>query len=209
MELKNVRLVGIFTLNHVCGNPVNGLHCRQCALLQKKLKEVWGTICDEHKYFQDFLNTFESSNDNANIVNAPQELIVFNQDPDENSSQSPPHVYHHCCYGCGDSLDGIFYQRCTYESCGNGAHYGYNCPAKVSIISDPEPCHNQNVEEFPQTLPSFHPPCYSGYENSFAYDLTPNFVNDSLNVFIPPSQPLMYSYDFCRNDAHYVHDYPP
>nr|GEV51827.1 uncharacterized mitochondrial protein AtMg00810-like [Tanacetum cinerariifolium] len=110
---------------------------------------------------------------------------------------------------CGDSLDGIFYQRCTCESCGNGAHYGYNCPLKVLIISNPEPCHNQNVDEFPQTLPSFHPTCYSGDENSFAYDLTPNFVNDSPNVFNPPPQPSMDSYEFCGNDAHFSHDCPP
>nr|GFB88685.1 putative reverse transcriptase domain-containing protein [Tanacetum cinerariifolium] len=63
----------------------------------------------------------------------------FPEDPGENSSQSPPHIDHHCCYRCGDSLDGIFYQRCTCESCGNGAHHGYNCPPKVLIISNPEP----------------------------------------------------------------------
>nr|GEY67705.1 hypothetical protein [Tanacetum cinerariifolium] len=89
-----------------CGNPGDGLNCRQCDLLRKKLKEVWFTIYDENKKFQDFLNTFESSNDNTNVFNAPQEPFVFNQDPDENSSQSPPHIDHHCCYGCGDSLDG-------------------------------------------------------------------------------------------------------
>nr|GEU42169.1 hypothetical protein [Tanacetum cinerariifolium] len=103
-------------------------------------------------------------------------------DPGENSSQSPPHIDQHCCYGCGDSLDGIFCQRCTCESCGNGAHYGYNFPLKVAIIPNPEPCHNENVDEFPQTLPSFHPTCYFGDENSFAYDSTPNFVNDSPNI---------------------------
>ncbi|GJV00286.1 hypothetical protein Tco_1329556 [Tanacetum coccineum] len=91
-----------------CGNPVDGLYCRQCALLRKKLEEVWFTICDENEIFQDFLNTFESSNDNTNVVNAPQEPFVFNQDPGENSSQSPPHIDHHCCYGCGDSSNGIF-----------------------------------------------------------------------------------------------------
>nr|GEU40781.1 hypothetical protein [Tanacetum cinerariifolium] len=98
-----------------CGNLVDGLYCRHCALLRKKLKEVWFTICDEHKFSQDFLNTSESSNDESNVFNAPQEPIVFNQDPDENSSQSPPQIDHQCCYGCGDLLDGIFCQRCTYE----------------------------------------------------------------------------------------------
>ncbi|GKD65613.1 hypothetical protein Tco_1307721 [Tanacetum coccineum] len=83
------------------GDPVDGLYCRQCALLRKKLEEVWFTICDENE----ILNTSESSNDNTNVVNAPQEPFVFNQNPGENSSQSPPHIDHHCCYECGDSLD--------------------------------------------------------------------------------------------------------
>nr|GEX54122.1 hypothetical protein [Tanacetum cinerariifolium] len=128
------------------------------------------------------------------------------RDPSENSSQSPPHIDHHSCYGCGDSLDGIFCQRCTCESCGNGAHYGYNCPPKVLIISNPEPCYNQNVDEFPQTLPSFHPIYYSKDENSKTYNSNLNFVDDSPN---PPPQPSMYSYEFCGNDSHYGHDCPP
>nr|GEY87507.1 hypothetical protein [Tanacetum cinerariifolium] len=131
------------------------------------------------------------------------------EDPDENSSQSIPQIDHQCCYGCGDSLDGIFCQLCTCKSFGKGAHYGYNCPPKVSIIFNPKPYHNQNVEEFPQTLPSSHLTCYFGDENSFAYDSTPNFVNDSPNVFNPPPQPPTYSYEFCGNDAHYRHDCPP
>nr|GEV58482.1 reverse transcriptase domain-containing protein [Tanacetum cinerariifolium] len=125
----------------------------------------------------DFLNTSESSNDDCNVVNTLQDPVVFNQDPDENSSQIPSHIDHHCCYGCGDSLD--------------------------------EPCHDQNVDEFPQTLPSFHSTCYPGDENSFAYDLTLDCVNDSSNIFNPPSQPPMYSYEFCGNDAQYGHDSPP
>ncbi|GKB46099.1 hypothetical protein Tco_0896852 [Tanacetum coccineum] len=124
-------------------------------------------------------------------------------------SQSPPLIDHHCCYGCGDSLDGIFCQRCTCESCGNGAHYGYNCPPQVPIISNPEPCNNQTVDELPQTLPSFDPTCYSGDGSSFTYDSTPNFVDDSPNVFNPPSQPPTYSCEFCGNDAHYGYDCPP
>ncbi|GJZ67513.1 hypothetical protein Tco_0630753 [Tanacetum coccineum] len=127
----------------------------------------------------------------------------------ENVSQSPPLIDHHCCYGCGDSLDGIFCQRCTCESCGNGAHYGYNCPPEVLIISNPESCNNQTVDELLQTLPSFDPTCYSGDGSSFTYDSTPNFVDDSPNVFNPPSQPPTYSCEFCRNDAHYGYDCPP
>ncbi|GKB96942.1 hypothetical protein Tco_0983079 [Tanacetum coccineum] len=98
-----------------CGNPVDGLYCRGCALLRKKLKEVWSTICYEVENFQDFLDISESSNDKTNVV-LPQEPFVFNQDPSESSSQSPPHIDHHCCYECGDSLDDIFCQRCTYSN---------------------------------------------------------------------------------------------
>ncbi|GJZ17218.1 hypothetical protein Tco_0553341 [Tanacetum coccineum] len=133
---------------------------------------------------------------------APQEPFVFNQDPSQNVSQSPPNIDHHCCYKCGDLSDDIFCHRCTCESCRKGAHYGYNCPQKVPIISNLEPCHNQTIDELPQTLPSVHPSCYSGDENSFTYDSNLNFVNDSPN---PTPQPPTYTCEFCRNDARYGH----
>ncbi|GJT18398.1 hypothetical protein Tco_0877104 [Tanacetum coccineum] len=100
--------------------------------------------------------------------------------------------------------DGIFCQRCTCKSCGKGAHYGYNCPPQIPIISNSEQC-NQTIDELPQTLPSVHPTCNSGDENSFTYDSKPNFVDDSPNVFNPPPQPPMYSCEFCGNDARYGH----
>ncbi|GJU13204.1 hypothetical protein Tco_1135600 [Tanacetum coccineum] len=187
-----------------CGNPVEGPSCQGCALWRKKLKEVWFTICHENGIYQDLLNTSESSDDNTNVVNAPQEPFVVKQDPGENSSQSPPQINHNCCYECGDSLDGIFCQRCTCKSCGKGAHIGYNCPPKAPIISNPEPC-NQTIDELPQTLPSFDPTCYSEKENSLPYVSKPNFVDDSPNVFNPPPQPPMYSCEFCGNDARYGH----
>nr|GEW27629.1 reverse transcriptase domain-containing protein [Tanacetum cinerariifolium] len=84
-----------------CGSPVDGLYCQHCALLQKKLKEVRFIIYDEHKSSKDVLNTSKSSNGNFNVVSMPQEPVVFNQDPGENSSQSPSLIEHHCCYGCG------------------------------------------------------------------------------------------------------------
>nr|GFA36126.1 hypothetical protein [Tanacetum cinerariifolium] len=51
-----------------------------------------------------------------------------------------PLIDHHCCYKCGNSLNGFFCHHCTCEFCGNGAHVGYNCPAQVLSF---------------QTLPSF------------------------------------------------------
>ncbi|GJW55361.1 hypothetical protein Tco_0099446 [Tanacetum coccineum] len=148
-----------------CGDPVDGLYCRPCAFVRKCLNEVCFTSCDENESFKNLLNppqqtqthSSESSNDNTNFVDTPQEPIVENQDPGgtfaQNSSQSPPQITQNCCYGCDNSLDSFFCQRCTCESCGNGAHYGYNCPPQVSIISNPEPCYNQNFDEFPQTSP--------------------------------------------------------
>nr|GEU47615.1 hypothetical protein [Tanacetum cinerariifolium] len=66
-----------------------------------------------------------------------------------------PLIDHHCCYKCGDSLDGFFYNQCTCEFCGNGAHDGYNCPSHIPFI---------------QTLPSF-PQQYPCYEDFIAITL--------------------------------------
>nr|GEV38850.1 hypothetical protein [Tanacetum cinerariifolium] len=170
--------------------------------------EAWYTklcACSKRGFAGKFVR--KTPND-SNVVNAPQEPIVFNQNPREDSSQSPPQIDHQCCYGCGDSLDDVFCRRCTCESCGNGAHIGYNCPPEVLVVSNPKPCHNQNVGELPQTLTSFHPTCYSGDENSFAHDSTPKLDNDSLNVFYPPLQTPTNSYEFYGNNAHYSYDCP-
>ncbi|GKF21892.1 hypothetical protein Tco_0070530, partial [Tanacetum coccineum] len=183
-----------------CGDPVDGLYCRPCSFVRKWLNEGWYTIHDENE----ILNTSKSSNDNTNVVSAPREPFVFNQDPDVNSSQSLPQINQNCCYECSDSLDDIFCQRCTCKSCGNGAHIGYNCPPKAPIISNQEQC-NQTINELPQTLPSVHPTCNSGEGNSISYDSKPNSVDDSPNVFNPPPQPSMYSCESCGNDARYGH----
>nr|GEV01280.1 hypothetical protein [Tanacetum cinerariifolium] len=186
-----------------CGNPVDGYYCQGCALLRKKFKEDLFTYCIENGILQD---SSAPSNDNTNVVNALQEPFVVKQDPGKNSSQSPPQINHHCCYGCGDSLEEIFCHQCTCELCGRGANHGYNCPLKVSVVSNPEPCHNQNVDELPQTVPSFDPTCYREDGNSFTYDSTSNLVHKSPNVFDPPLQPLIYLYEFCGDDAYYSHD---
>ncbi|GJU30373.1 hypothetical protein Tco_1173962 [Tanacetum coccineum] len=183
-----------------CGNPVDGLYCRPYAFVRKCLNEGWYTIHDENN----ILNTSGSSNDNTNVVSAPQEPFILNQDLGQNSSQNPPQSNHNCYYECGDSLDDIFFQQCTCKSCGNGAHIGYNCPPKALIISNPEQ-YNQTIDELPQTLPSVHPTCNSGDENSFTYDSKPNSVDDSPNDFNPPPQLPMYSCEFCGNDARYGH----
>nr|GEW79762.1 hypothetical protein [Tanacetum cinerariifolium] len=89
-----------------CGHPVNGHYCQGCAFLQKKFKEDLFTSGIEHGIL---LDPSKPSNDNPNVINAPQEPFVVNQDPVKTSSQSPPQINHHCCYGCGDPLEGIFF----------------------------------------------------------------------------------------------------
>nr|GEV54491.1 hypothetical protein [Tanacetum cinerariifolium] len=145
------------------------------------------------------------SHNNTNVANALREPFVVNQDPGKNSSQSHPQINHHCCYGYGDSLKGIFCHQCACELCGNGAHYGYNCPPKVPIVPDPEPFNNQTIKELPPTVPSFDPTCYSEDGNSFTYDSKSNLVHDSPNVFDPLLQLPFYSCEFCGNDARYGH----
>nr|GEU29763.1 retrovirus-related Pol polyprotein from transposon TNT 1-94 [Tanacetum cinerariifolium] len=165
-----------------CGNPIDGQYCQGCALQRKKFKEDLFTYCIENGIFQDFQDTYEPSNNNTNVVNALQEPFVVKQDPGKNFSQSLPQINHHCCYGCGDSLEDIFCHQCTCELCGKGAYYGYNCLPKVPIIPNPEPCNNQTVDELPQIVPSFDPTCYSEDGNSFTYDSTSNLVDDSPNI---------------------------
>nr|GEV05858.1 hypothetical protein [Tanacetum cinerariifolium] len=168
-----------------CGHTVDGPNRQGCALLRQELEENLVTQS------QDFQNIFESSNDNTNIVNAPQETFVIKQDHGsfnslndspsifENSSQSPPQI-NHCCYERGDPLD-------------------------VSVISNPKPCKDETIDELPQTLPSFHPTFHSEAASPFTCVSTPNYVDESPNVFNPPLQPLVYSCEFYGNDAHYGH----
>nr|GFB27458.1 hypothetical protein [Tanacetum cinerariifolium] len=111
-----------------CGHPVDGPYCQGCALLLKKLEE------DLVTFIQDFQNTFESSDDCTNVVNAPREPFVVKQDHGVNSSQNPPHI-DECCYECGDALDGIFCQQCTCKSCGKG--FDQTQPSQFSVIHQP------------------------------------------------------------------------
>ncbi|GJS41277.1 hypothetical protein Tco_0566320 [Tanacetum coccineum] len=64
-----------------CGTPVDGPYCQGCALLRKEFMEGLFTNCVENEFFEDLQDTSESSNDNTNVVNAPREPIVVDQDP--------------------------------------------------------------------------------------------------------------------------------
>ncbi|GJZ65145.1 hypothetical protein Tco_0621841 [Tanacetum coccineum] len=233
MASLDYRLNPLFSIKECssCG----ALYSRNCGcskwsledkILVSCLNEGWYTIHDENE----ILNTSESSNDNTNIVSAPQEPFVFNQDPGQNSSQSLPQINHNCCYECGDSLDDIFCQRCTCKSCGKGAHYGYNCPPQIPIISNLEPCYNQNLNEILQNLQSLQQQCLLGTCQQCGcneYDgvcfhctvgngtqinfSTPYSSNDSPNFANHPPQPQYETNicELCGNDAHFGYDCSP
>nr|GEY32953.1 reverse transcriptase domain-containing protein [Tanacetum cinerariifolium] len=99
----------------------------------------------------------------------------------------------------------IFCQHCTCKSCGKGAHIGYNCPPRVPIISNPEPCNQIMNNGLPQTLPSFDSTCYSNKENPVPYVSKHNFVDKSSNIFNPPPQPPIYYCELCESNAQYGH----
>ncbi|GJS42993.1 hypothetical protein Tco_0568036 [Tanacetum coccineum] len=179
-----------------CGDPVHGLYCRQCALIRKTLEEV----------FQDFQDTSESSDDDTNFVNENQEPFVVNQDPGKNSSQSPPQINHNCCYECGDSLDGIFCQRCTCKSCGKGAHIGYNCPPRILIISNPEPCKNQTIGEPLQNLQSLQQQCLLGTCQKCGCN---EYNGVCFYCKVGNGTPINVSTPYSSNDSPSVANHPP
>ncbi|GKA06510.1 hypothetical protein Tco_0685734 [Tanacetum coccineum] len=65
-----------------CGTPVDDPYCRGCAFLRKTFEEDLLTYCGENETSKDFEDISESSDDNSNVVNAPREPFVVNQDLD-------------------------------------------------------------------------------------------------------------------------------
>ncbi|GKC22002.1 hypothetical protein Tco_1024152 [Tanacetum coccineum] len=170
-----------------CGTPVDGPYCRGCALLRKNFKEDFLTYCGENETSKDFEDISKSSDDNTNVVNAPQEPIVVNQDSGEKSSQGPPQIDQNCCYECGDSLDGIFCRQCICKSCDKGLDPScFSLPhvSKPNLVDNPPNIFNLP----PQTLPIVHPTCNYENENSFIYNSKPHSSNDFPSVSTHPPQ---------------------
>nr|GEX30554.1 hypothetical protein [Tanacetum cinerariifolium] len=185
----------IFELNKAPDSP-NQFHCFHC---KDVLRD--GEACKRCSYVKCGSGLGKGL---CYICGHNQNSINDSPSISETSSQSPPNI-NHCCYECVDSLYGIFCKQCTCKSCGKDAHIGYNCPLKVLVISNPEPCNNQTIDELPQTLPSFHSTFHSDAESPFTLDSTPTYVDESPNVFNPPPQPPVYPCEFCGNDAYYGH----
>ncbi|GJY66031.1 hypothetical protein Tco_0468269 [Tanacetum coccineum] len=82
---------------------------------------------------------FCASRDGNSSINAPN----------PNSFNDPPSVFTH--------PPQPQYESYSCELCGNDAHYGYDCPPRVSLVYKQEPCYNQNFSDnyYLQNSPSF------------------------------------------------------
>nr|GEX90732.1 hypothetical protein [Tanacetum cinerariifolium] len=108
-----------------CGNPVDGQYCQGCALPRKKFKEDLFTYCIENGILQGLLDTFEPSNDNTNIVNAPQEPFVVKQDLENSSTyESKSNIVDDSPKDFDPPPQPPFY---SCEFCRNDARYGHYC----------------------------------------------------------------------------------
>ncbi|GJW64777.1 hypothetical protein Tco_0116661 [Tanacetum coccineum] len=75
----------------VCGTPVDGPYCHGCTRIRMKFEKELFAYCVDNGVFQNFQDTPESSNDNTNVVNAPREPSVVDQDPGfSDVYQTPP-----------------------------------------------------------------------------------------------------------------------
>ncbi|GKA58299.1 hypothetical protein Tco_0757487, partial [Tanacetum coccineum] len=59
--------------------------------------------------------------------------------PNLNSFNDPPNIFTH--------PPQPQYESYSCELYGNDAHYGYNCPPRVPLVYEQEPCYNQNFEQ--------------------------------------------------------------
>nr|GEV02174.1 putative reverse transcriptase domain-containing protein [Tanacetum cinerariifolium] len=168
-----------------CGHPINGHYCQGCALLRKKFKEDLFISCIENGILQD---SPEPSNDNPNVANAPREPFVCNQDPGKNSSQSPPQINHHCCYGCGDPLEVPFVYP---EPCYN---QDFNFSLELQEFHDSQQqdlcCENcekeeeKRIEEEQAANARYWkiPACYDDDNDDYAFAIIPNEPINSLSM---------------------------
>ncbi|GKA64636.1 hypothetical protein Tco_0764343 [Tanacetum coccineum] len=120
-----------------CGDPLeDGVRCQQCTCKWCGYN-LRGGFC-----------LFCASRDGNSSIDAPN----------PNSFNDPPNVFTH--------PPQPQYESYSCELCGNDAHYGYDCPPRVPLVYEQEPCYNQNFSDnyYPQNSPSF-PQQYLCFEN--------------------------------------------
>ncbi|GKD84661.1 hypothetical protein Tco_1355815 [Tanacetum coccineum] len=177
-----------------CGQPCDGFYCYLCTCQQRGVNLINGnclhctygdgkpvTCCGCEGPLNDGFCSFCASRAGNSSAYDPN-LNFFNNA--QNFSDYPPQPQ---------------YQTNSCELCGNDAHYGYDCPPQVQFISNPDPCFNQNFDNynFPQTSPSF-PQQFLSCENcggpheTFQYQpMAQNFYDSNSSGF-DQFQPLQY-----------------
>nr|GEV30358.1 hypothetical protein [Tanacetum cinerariifolium] len=147
-------------------------------------------------------NESYGSNDMAHKYYLEERCYIQNFS-DNNSSHDLPSVHllidHHCCYECGNSLNDFFCYQCTCKFCGNEAHVGYNCPAKVPSV--------QTLLSFPQQYPC----CEDSRVTHEPYQCQPknhDYYNEQNSCFasnsfvFDQSQPQQYTVNHPIFNAH-------
>nr|GEV21598.1 hypothetical protein [Tanacetum cinerariifolium] len=170
MDIENVRLVGLGTLNHV---PV------QKGVLQASL----------------YVKHPTRLNDSIGIVPSVETrlmVIIVDIEPREDSSQSPPQIDHQCCYGCDDLLDGVFCRRCTsWDRVSEIKNVVGNTQYKPKDVK--ELFHKllndvQNIlEELDEyiNIPSWNHPAFSNHDDDdehYTSPITPEEPDNSLSM---------------------------
>ncbi|GJW34748.1 hypothetical protein Tco_0057668 [Tanacetum coccineum] len=111
-----------------CGDPLeDGVRCQRCT-------------CKWCGYgLREGFCWFCASRDGNSSIDAPN----------PNSFNDPPNVFAH--------PPQPQYESYSCELCGNDAHYGYDCPPRVPLVYEQEPCYNQNFGDnyYPQNSSSF------------------------------------------------------
>ncbi|GJX67086.1 hypothetical protein Tco_0302813, partial [Tanacetum coccineum] len=112
---------------YLCGDPLDGILCRRCSC-------GW---CGNK------LNDGFCSYCTSKVGNS------FAYDPNPNSFDNSPNN--------SDYFPQPQFETYSCELCGNDSHYGYDCPSRVPLDYEPEPCYNQNFSDnyYLQNSPSF------------------------------------------------------
>ncbi|GJZ12274.1 hypothetical protein Tco_0547504, partial [Tanacetum coccineum] len=91
-------------------------------------------------------------------------------------------------------------QTYSCELCGNDSHYGFDCPPRVPLVYEQEPCYNQNFGDnyYPQNSPSF-PQQYLCCENC---------GGPHANFQCQPRNQNFYEPNLCYNSNSFGFDQP-
>ncbi|GJX92756.1 hypothetical protein Tco_0347342, partial [Tanacetum coccineum] len=88
------------------------------------------------------------------------------------------------------------YETYSCELCGNDSHYGFDCPPRVPLVYEQEPCYNQNFSDnyYPQNSPSFSQQylccdnCGGPHATFQCHPMNQNFNSFGFDHIQPPQQ---------------------